>query len=171
MSDKPDARNKGGRPSKDPAGGKRPTITFRCRSTLQEKLQAAAHGADRSVSEEIERRIEQSFRAKEVAKAAAMKTVDAFEISFGNSKLMDISMSLTYALHQAIGRQNATIEDLMKDPEKREAIISDYAKSLPHFIAFLSKNTELGSGKFREIIALQFEDTAGEADTPLGDAQ
>lgn len=51
-----------GRPPKDPSGGKRPTITFRCRAHLQERIQAAADAADRSVSEEVERRIEDSFK-------------------------------------------------------------------------------------------------------------
>ncbi|KQO49972.1 hypothetical protein ASF08_22830 [Methylobacterium sp. Leaf85] len=143
---------------------------FRLNEARKDQLMQAAEAAGRSMSEEIERRVEESFRAKEVAKAASMRTIDALEMSFGSSEIMDISMSLAYALHQALGRQKATVKDFMDDPEKRQAIITDYAEALPHFIDFLARNTTLGTGKFRELIAMQFDDTT-QADglSPQGD--
>lgn len=59
MSDEP-KRVKGGRPRKHAAGAKRPTMSFRISSKLHEALIASAAINERSLSEEIEHRLEQS---------------------------------------------------------------------------------------------------------------
>lgn len=57
--DKP--KNKGGRPRKHPVGTRVPTLAFRVRAGLRDKLEASAERSERSISEEIERRLEQSY--------------------------------------------------------------------------------------------------------------
>ena len=58
-----EAQKKIGRPPKNPGEGKRPTITFRCRGPLHERIQSSAREADRSVSEEVETRLDRSYVA------------------------------------------------------------------------------------------------------------
>jgi hypothetical protein len=59
-------RSKLGRPPKHEGELLSKNRTFRVRGTLDEQLEAAAQKAGRSVSEEIERRLEQSFRQQEI---------------------------------------------------------------------------------------------------------
>jgi uncharacterized protein (DUF1778 family) len=54
-------KNKGGRPPKYAGEGKRVTHTMRVRAATREKLKAAAAESGRSMSEEIEYRVEKSF--------------------------------------------------------------------------------------------------------------
>ena len=60
-------RSKIGRPPKREGERLSKNRTFRVRGTLDEKLEAAAQDAGHSVSEEIERRLEESFRREERA--------------------------------------------------------------------------------------------------------
>jgi DNA-binding CsgD family transcriptional regulator len=57
---------KRGRPAKYPGEGKRTTHTFRIREATRQKLIEAAEGSGRSVSEEIEWRVERSFDHDEI---------------------------------------------------------------------------------------------------------
>jgi hypothetical protein len=66
MSDHAEMPKRIGRPPKYPGEGKRPTLTFRVRGKLHEQLQAAAAASERSISEEIEARLEESFRREEL---------------------------------------------------------------------------------------------------------
>lgn len=83
MAEEREIKSKGGRPSKDPAGGKRPTITFRCRSDLQSQLQAAAIRSDKSVSEEIEYRLMRSFDYQSVDECINEAFVRYMRVFFG----------------------------------------------------------------------------------------
>jgi hypothetical protein len=65
MDDKKTKKNIG-RPAKYAGEGKRPTLTFRVRGTTHRQLQEAAIQNECSISEEIERRIQQSFELKEL---------------------------------------------------------------------------------------------------------
>src|SRR5215472_9218640 len=58
-------QSKIGRPPKRKGERLSKNRTFRVRGTLDEQLEAAAQEAGRSVSEEIEHRLEQSFRREE----------------------------------------------------------------------------------------------------------
>lgn len=69
-------KNKGGRPLKTPASGKRPNVTFRCRSDLHARIQQAAQLRERSVSEEIETRLDNSFRDAQIIHATTEQTVN-----------------------------------------------------------------------------------------------
>lgn len=69
MTDGEVPRKKGGRPRLYPGTEKRPTLTFRVRGRMHEQLSKAAEEAERSLSEEIERRIEQSFQITDIKEA------------------------------------------------------------------------------------------------------
>ncbi|MGH1571760.1 hypothetical protein ACRAWG_15115 [Methylobacterium sp. P31] len=66
MTDQQAPPKKRGRPPKHSGEGARPTVNFRCRTALYERLQEQAAIAERSVSEEIERRLDLSFRDPEI---------------------------------------------------------------------------------------------------------
>lgn len=55
-----------GRPLKDPEGGRRHNAMFRMSETLRARLSASAEAEGRSLSEEIERRLEASFAAQDM---------------------------------------------------------------------------------------------------------
>lgn len=65
MTDQEPQRKKGGRPRKYSPDAKRPTMAFRMGSQLHERLIASAEANERSLSEEIERRLEDSFGEQE----------------------------------------------------------------------------------------------------------
>ena len=58
MTDEDKPKNKGGRPRKFAADTRNPTLSFRVRGGLYEKIKAAAERDGRSLSEEIERRLD-----------------------------------------------------------------------------------------------------------------
>ena len=66
LSEKPTPKNRGGRPKKYPGEGRRPTLSLRVRGGLYEKLQAASEVAERTISEEMERRLERSFEEQDL---------------------------------------------------------------------------------------------------------
>lgn len=73
MTEAPLQRKKGGRPRRHAPDAKRPTMAFRMGSELHAKLVAASIAHERSLSEEIERRVENSFEvARHEAVTAAM---------------------------------------------------------------------------------------------------
>jgi hypothetical protein len=61
------ARKRVGRPRKSPDERKAVNFTFRSRGQMRDLLQAAADASDRSISEEIEFRLESSFRRDKAA--------------------------------------------------------------------------------------------------------
>ncbi|WP_419828346.1 hypothetical protein [Methylobacterium sp.] len=73
MTDEQKAAKKGGRPRVYPGTEKRPTLTFRVRGTMHQRLQESAAVNEVSLSEEIERRLERSF---EIEKALAVQSAN-----------------------------------------------------------------------------------------------
>lgn len=70
-----------------PGEGRRPTVTFRCRTQLKEKVEARAQEADRSISEEIERRLEGAYHQEEnqaeiVSNLASMTADRIFKVMY-----------------------------------------------------------------------------------------
>ena len=66
MSDEKPKR-KGGRPAKSAEGKATRNLTFRTRDSLREKLSEAAAASHRSISEEIEHRLQRSFNRDELS--------------------------------------------------------------------------------------------------------
>lgn len=79
-----------GRPPVSPDARRSKNFTFRSRAALHEKLSAAANGASRSISEEIEYRLEQSFEGER----------RAYEV-FGNREVYGIMRVIGAAIHEA----------------------------------------------------------------------
>jgi hypothetical protein len=69
------AKKRIGRPPKAKEDRKAVNFTFRSRGPMRERLQAAATASGRSISEEIERRLEQSFQADELYGAPRISAV------------------------------------------------------------------------------------------------
>lgn len=104
-------RKKGGRPRKHSPDAKRPTMSFRISSKLHERLIAASVANERSLSEEIEHRMEESFEVKETAQAvsdvarqAIEDAQDAYAIQAIHSTLEELQEDLghPYALPVAL---------------------------------------------------------------------
>ena len=135
MAESAKTPNKGGRPPKDPSGGKRPTLTFRCRSALQEKLQASAAEADRSMSEEVERRLEQSFEAADLettlSKVIQQRENAGIEKLVGGKENLDLLIQLSHAIvleHLRSGKH------WFDDEGTRERVYQGICSSLPFIL-------------------------------------
>ena len=72
-------RKRIGRPPKPAKERKTVNFTFRSRGDMRQKLQDAAAPYGRSISEEIERRLEQSFRDEYIAEVAAAAAIRMYE--------------------------------------------------------------------------------------------
>jgi len=100
-----------GRPLKDPALGKRSNVMFRLSEARKEMLMQAAAAEGRSMSEEIEKRLEASFEstsvavaAGEAARMAIEEAQDAFAVQAIHSTLQELQEDLghPYALAVAL---------------------------------------------------------------------
>ena len=72
-------RKRIGRPPKPPKNRKSVNFTFRSREEMREQLRSAAAVSGRSISEEIEYRLVQSFRDQYIAEVAAAAAIRMFE--------------------------------------------------------------------------------------------
>ena len=72
-------RKRIGRPPKPAQERKSVNFTFRSRGEMREQLSRAAEVAGRSISEEIEKRLEQSFDEERIMEAAVKAVVKYFE--------------------------------------------------------------------------------------------
>jgi Arc-like DNA binding domain len=70
-------RKRIGRPPKPPNNRKSVNFTFRSREEMREQLRVAADRSGRSISEEIEYRLNQSFQKELILEAAAKEAVRA----------------------------------------------------------------------------------------------
>jgi hypothetical protein len=80
-----EAKRKRGRPAKYPKGERRPTLQFRVRGGLHEKLKAAATRSEMSISEEIEKRVTHSFDPVDALARLVGVLVRAGEVLTGKS--------------------------------------------------------------------------------------
>jgi hypothetical protein len=69
-----------GRPRKPIADGERCSLGLRVTASIKRLVEAAADGSGRSVSQEVEHRLERSFRDDEV-----LRRLDAIEARLGDS--------------------------------------------------------------------------------------
>ena len=135
--DEPKTRNKGGRPPKDPSGSRSPTVTFRCRPALQSSLKTNAEKSGHSLSEEIERRLEQSFMTEDIATAvkdvvqktatiaAAEATTNLLSNWAGDRKYFNIGLEFATTIRHAMqtnGIGDIPISDIHKHPTEMDWI-------------------------------------------------
>lgn len=145
-----------GRPRKYPGTEKRPTLTFRVRDGLHEKLKQSSEDGERSISEEIERRLERSYEIDKLARNACSNTIDTLEALFGGPQMMRFTMDLSYGLRQALGRERATADEFKNNREVRAAVLRNLFDVLPNFFDFAEKNAAPGMDKTRELIMINF---------------
>src|SRR3954471_12634179 len=94
---------KPGRPAKYPKGERAPTLTFRARGGLYEQLKAAAAQSGVSLSEEIERRVAQSFDDIDALSRMVARTVQAAQAITGRTwreepKTLDVTLGMLVPL-------------------------------------------------------------------------
>jgi hypothetical protein len=129
-----------GRPPKAPEKGKRQNYTFRMSDADRDKLVEAAEANGRSMSEEIERRVEESFKQTDIIKAAseaaaAAATIAATEAAThlisnwaGEKKYFNIGLAFASTIRHAMvsnGLGNSEISDIHKHPYEMKWI-KDY---------------------------------------------
>lgn len=143
MTDDEPKRNKGGRPAKYPGEGRRPSLSLRVRGGLYEKLQEAAEQSERTISEEMEARLLQSFEqaslievASQAAADAAIKaSKDIFLHSFGNEDNFKFGQAMASALiyaKWAEGLAGVDYKDLKNLGEKYDFIRDYVLKCVVH---------------------------------------
>lgn len=139
-----EAPKKIGRPAKNPGEGKRPTITFRCRGPLHERIQASAREADRSVSEEVETRLDRSYaaddelRASQDALISATKSV-VFDVLYdyvGGKHNFNAGQGFAHALkfHQAEANAKFRSEEPWYFDADKKKYVKDKVSDLVGFI-------------------------------------
>jgi hypothetical protein len=101
------AKRRTGRPRKYPPQ-KRFTQTFRVQRSVHEKLQAAAAASGRSHSEEIERRLEQSFEFNDLIESVALKMADQTQQLLAEA----VGGPQNFSIALALGRVFAHVEDV-----------------------------------------------------------
>ena len=72
-------RKRIGRPPKPAKERRTVNFTFRSRGEMRELLRTAAEVGGRSISEEIERRLDQSFKQEQMARAVAKALIEHFD--------------------------------------------------------------------------------------------
>jgi Arc-like DNA binding dprotein len=89
---------KPGRPALSAADSKKRNLTFRCREEMRERLHAAAQKSRRSLSEEIENRLEQSFLRED--RAVEQRELGKKLVADVEARLVELT-ELTKAKRQA----------------------------------------------------------------------
>lgn len=113
----PPAKNRGGRPRKDPVKGRRGNYSFRMSEAVRAQLSAKAEENGRSISEEVEYRIEQSLQ-KDGRLQAVMTLV-------GGADLVLFASMVNGDLRGAIEQANAQVGGKLEwyeSPEKIEIV-------------------------------------------------
>lgn len=114
-------RKRGGQP-KPPEARKRGNLTFRVRDDLRLRLEESATKCGRSVSEEIEQRLEQSFNAPDLIDKAIDQTLKGL---FGGSYTLELTQRIALALRHTETITNASWnEDKFTCWEGKQAVIS-----------------------------------------------
>ncbi len=103
-----DTRRRPGPKPRGPFQNKRLTLTTRITEDLREKLEAAAEASGRSLSQEIELRLTQSFTADETLATAermmatAERTIAVAEIAMGRAERMTANAELLFLKAQQL---------------------------------------------------------------------
>ena len=109
------ARKTRGRPPLPPEAGKRFPLNMRTTKKIRDELQAAAHASGRSLAQEVEHRLEQSFRDEK----------NRYR-EFRNKKTYNLMQSLAVALQAS---EKLTLKSWGTDP-KTFSLALEYLKIL-----------------------------------------
>lgn len=150
MSDLKPIKKRMGRPPKSPEKGKRQNYTFRMSDADRDKLIAFAERSGRSMSEEIERRVELSFEQ-------SVKIADIIEFIGGKEYLWfaalligELKTSITKA-EDAIKSDKIWYEDQNKIKFIREMISKRSELTVSTFSVL--KNTGVGDQTLKNMLA------------------
>ncbi len=127
-----------GRPRLAEEDRKSSQIKLRARAGLREQLEEAAAQSGRSVSEEAEKRLENSFQQEDLIKAATEAATNAavaastriFDHLFYNRDINEFCQSIASALHYAMeqrGLENVSYSDIKNNPEDMK-FVENYLK-------------------------------------------
>ncbi|WP_197093349.1 hypothetical protein, partial [Methylobacterium aquaticum] len=97
-------QKKRGRPPKPAAERRRHNQTFRCTDDMLAKLQAAADEGQRSLSEEVERRLETSFREPEIVNKVTEMAMNSIIDTTMNNVVADCGGQDGYESGRLFGR-------------------------------------------------------------------
>lgn len=99
--------SKGGRPAKGPFQNKSRTLSTRITKETREQLEKGAKKSGRSLSQEIEFRLDQSFRREKAAKDIRQIVLDDIHDRFGgrnNFNVMTTLSTLIIVIEERIGK-------------------------------------------------------------------
>ena len=113
-----------------PYADKRKTLTTRITNKTRENLDAAAKATDRSLSQEIEFRLERSFLQDEADARVREATLDGIWDSFGGIKIFRI-MRLMASMIQAV--EHTTGKTWLKDHKTRILVNSVLSEAINKF--------------------------------------
>lgn len=136
MAEKGSTQRRRGRPPLKPGTPKRSSFNTRLRSKLKERLEAEAQEAGRSLSEEIEFRLEQSFRDEDTFGGAPMASLfrllaaaaQIIENDTGKSRDddWDTYMITNEAWRALISASSPPVPDEIRDEANPDHIIDRY---------------------------------------------
>lgn len=96
--------------------GRAPTITFRCRAILRDKIKASASAAGRSVSEEIETQLQRAYERDELRQIIRDEIRAALDIKDARA----IGMSVAAQEQRDFGPRDALIGGSQWTDEERD---------------------------------------------------
>ncbi|TXN04155.1 hypothetical protein FV219_10825 [Methylobacterium sp. WL122] len=161
MSDEAKTPKKGGRPAKGSGEGKSPTITFRCRPPLLAQVHAAAQTAHRSISEEVERRLEDSYVAEAKAQeqtnliilAAKGVVFDVLYEHVGGKENFEAGRMFAHALKTFQAEADAKFradDPWYSDADKRRYVTDRALEITKDIVAELVRGLDPGAEERRE---------------------
>lgn len=142
---------KRGRPPKPVAERRRHNQTFRCNDEMLARLQAVADKNQRSISEEVERRLEESFSnenlledLRSAAYAASEQAWDDYvKRNAGEQRFLKFGLEAASALRYAMRDLNIydkNISEIVKSKSDLENVIRFFSKQLPGILDWVDKS-------------------------------
>ncbi|MCJ2086376.1 Arc family DNA-binding protein [Methylobacterium sp. E-005] len=142
---------KRGRPPKPAAERRRHNQTFRCNDEMLARLQAVADKNQRSISEEVERRLEESFSnenlledLRSAAYAASEQAWDDYvKRQAGEQRFLKFGLEAASLLRYAMRDLNIydkDISDIAKSKGDLENIIKAFTRQLPGMLDWVDKS-------------------------------
>lgn len=150
MSDEQPAKRRG-RPPKDPADRKDGNLTFRTRGDMRRRLSEAAEKSGRSISEEVEKRLEESFSnenlLEDVHSAAYSASEQAWEDyvkrSAGEQRFLKFGLeaaaTLRYAMRD-LGIYEKSIGSIAVSQNYLDHVVSAFTRQLPGMLKWVDQS-------------------------------
>lgn len=121
-------RKRMGRPPKAPEKGRRQNYTFRMSDSTRDQVISAAEQSGRSISEEIERRVEESLLQRNIIDHLSAYINSGADLIFGGRHNIALFIKLSDHIFFA---EQATKKSWINDVETRKRVAEDVSKALP----------------------------------------